>query len=118
VDEGRSQRPAGADALALSPLTGRTHQLRVHCAARDFPIHGDPIYGAGSRPDERLHLHARAIRIPLYKNKPAIEVEASAPEHMKAALAACGWTPQIDEIVIAARQDRESARLEAKADDL
>ncbi len=34
--------------LELSPLTGRTHQLRVHCAALDFPIHGDPIYGPGA----------------------------------------------------------------------
>ncbi|CAB9526196.1 Ribosomal large subunit pseudouridine synthase D [Seminavis robusta] len=31
--------------LALTPLTGRTHQLRVHCAAVGFPIVGDPVYG-------------------------------------------------------------------------
>lgn len=32
--------------LALEPLTGRTHQLRVHCAYRGFPILGDPQYGS------------------------------------------------------------------------
>ena len=117
---GRGHDPDGAPIswLALSPLTGRTHQLRVHCAAQDFPIHGDPVYGAGSRPDERLHLHARAIRVPLYKNKPAIEVEACVPDHMKMLLAACGWTPKVDEIAAAARQARENARLEAKTGDL
>ena len=32
--------------LALRPVTGRTHQLRVHCAHRGFPILGDPQYGS------------------------------------------------------------------------
>lgn len=32
--------------LALQPITGRTHQLRVHCAHRGFPILGDPQYGS------------------------------------------------------------------------
>ena len=32
--------------LALRPVTGRTHQLRVHCAYRGFPIMGDPQYGS------------------------------------------------------------------------
>jgi 23S rRNA-/tRNA-specific pseudouridylate synthase len=31
--------------LSLTPITGRTHQLRVHCAAMGFPILGDPVYG-------------------------------------------------------------------------
>jgi len=74
--------------LALTPLTGRTHQLRVHCAALGFPICGDSIYGRGGA--ARLQLHARAIKIPLYKNKPPIEVEAPVPDHMRATLAACG----------------------------
>ena len=32
--------------LELTPVTGRTHQLRVHCAYRGFPILGDPQYGS------------------------------------------------------------------------
>lgn len=74
--------------LALKPLTGRTHQLRVHCAALGWPILGDRIYGAGGAMG--LQLHARAIKIPLYKNKEPVGVEAPAPEHMLAALSACG----------------------------
>ena len=78
--------------LALEPLTGRTHQLRVHCAAMGWPILGDPIYGSGGRHNPvPLHLQARAVSVPLYKNKPAIAVEAPVPAHMGAALAACGW---------------------------
>ena len=34
--------------LELRPITGRTHQLRVHCAHEGFPILGDPQYGGGS----------------------------------------------------------------------
>lgn len=78
--------------LALEPLTGRTHQLRVHCAASGFPIIGDPIYGSAPRfGGSNLHLHAREIVLPLSKNKPPLRVTAPAPAHMRAALTACGW---------------------------
>lgn len=77
--------------LALSPLTGRTHQLRVHCAAMGWPILGEPIY-AGSVPDGApLHLHARAVEIPMSANKDPVRVEAPVPVHMKEALGRCGW---------------------------
>lgn len=69
--------------LALTPLTGRTHQLRVHCAAMGFPILGDRIYGTGDETCEMLQLHARAIEIPLYKNKEPVRVEAPVPPHMQ-----------------------------------
>jgi tRNA pseudouridine32 synthase/23S rRNA pseudouridine746 synthase len=68
--------------IEFSPRTGRTHQIRVHCAQAGFPILGDPWYGvpadreSGAPP---LHLHARAVRLPLYKNKAPIEVEAPIP---------------------------------------
>ena len=54
-------RPDGASSLlALTPLTGRQHQLRAHCALIGHPIRGDRLYGrAGSAP--RLMLHALAI---------------------------------------------------------
>ena len=74
-------------ALALAPLTGRTHQLRVHCAAMGWPILGDPIYGSGGAP---LHLHARAIRVPIAKAKPPVEAQAPVPPHMREALRALG----------------------------
>lgn len=78
--------------LALSPVTGRTHQLRVHCAAMGWPILGDPIYGNGPRSGgPGLQLHARSLSLPLYPKKPPIVVEAPAPAHMLAGLAECGW---------------------------
>lgn len=78
--------------LALSPVTGRTHQLRVHCAAMGWPIVGDPIYGTGSRwGGPGLQLHARTLTLPLYPKKPPIVVEAPAPAHMRAGLTECGW---------------------------
>ena len=78
--------------LALEPLTGRTHQLRVHCAATGFPILGDDIYGNAPRKGgPGLHLHAREIMVPLYKNRPPVRVTAPVPEHMRERLKACGW---------------------------
>ena len=40
------KRDAALCKLALRPITGRTHQLRVHCAHMGFPILGDPQYGS------------------------------------------------------------------------
>ena len=39
------ERKNGITKLALRPVTGRTHQLRLHCAYKGFPILGDPQYG-------------------------------------------------------------------------
>jgi len=78
--------------LALEPLTGRTHQLRVHCAETGWPILGDAIYGNAPRAGgPLLHLHALEIVVPLYKNRAPIRVTAPVPPHMRTALAACGW---------------------------
>ena len=78
--------------LALEPLTGRTHQLRVHCAAMGWPIIGDSVYGSAPRTEgPGLHLHAREIVVPLYKNRAPIQVTAPVPSHMRHLLQACGW---------------------------
>ena len=94
--KGGDPRPPGEGKaltwLALEPLTGRTHQLRVHCAAMGWPIRGDAIYGTASRKGGPiLHLHAREVVVPLYKNRAPIRVVAPIPAHMRAALAQCGW---------------------------
>lgn len=55
-------RAGGRTRVALEPVTGRTHQLRVHCAHREglgVPIVGDRLYGT---PGLRLLLHAEALR--------------------------------------------------------
>ena len=71
----------GKTLLELSPKTGRTHQLRVHCAEFGYPITGDDKYG-GAPMGSDLMLHARSVLIPLHKNKPPIEVTADVPKHM------------------------------------
>jgi tRNA pseudouridine32 synthase/23S rRNA pseudouridine746 synthase len=80
--------------LELRPITGRTHQLRVHCQASGFPILGDPIYGTAPRfGGPGLHLHARSVTVPLYPKKPPILVEAPVPAHMWERVRACGVIP-------------------------
>ena len=80
--------------LALEPLTGRTHQLRVHCAEMGWPVFGDNIYGSAPRTGgPELHLHSREVVVPLYKNKDPIFVTAPVPAHMTERLTACGWKP-------------------------
>ena len=77
--------------LELRPRTGRTHQVRMHCAALGCPVAGDIAYGGpGEVP---LHLHARSIALPLYPAKLAIQVTAPVPQHMLAALTRLGYDP-------------------------
>jgi 23S rRNA pseudouridine1911/1915/1917 synthase len=44
--------------LEIKPLTGRTHQIRVHLAAIGFPVVGDAVYGSNSDFIKRQFLHA------------------------------------------------------------
>jgi tRNA pseudouridine32 synthase/23S rRNA pseudouridine746 synthase len=81
-------RAAGLCWLELMPETGRTHQLRVHCAASGYPILGDAVYGTAQRfSGDPLMLHARAVSVPIYPKKNPVAVEAEAPTAMKACLA-------------------------------
>jgi len=55
---------AGTTRLELQPLTGRTHQLRVHLLALGHPILGDALYGPQPPAQNRLHLHACHLSLP------------------------------------------------------
>lgn len=74
--------------LAMEPLTGRTHQLRVHAAAIGTPIVGDGKYGgaeahmSGHGISRKLHLHARALRLP-HPRGGMLQVTADLPDHMR-----------------------------------
>jgi tRNA pseudouridine32 synthase/23S rRNA pseudouridine746 synthase len=71
--------------LELHPHTGRTHQVRVHCALLGCPIAGDPIYSGKPGP---LLLLARAITLDL---DPPVAAIAPPPAVMTAALMRYGW---------------------------
>jgi 23S rRNA pseudouridine955/2504/2580 synthase len=85
--------------LLLEPLTGRTHQLRVHCAAIGTPILGDGKYGGpeavleGDQVSRKLHLHARWIEIP-HPAGGVLAVTAPLPEHMSATWRFLGFSEQ------------------------
>ncbi|SFC63836.1 RluA family pseudouridine synthase [Tropicimonas isoalkanivorans] len=56
------EREPGATRVELLPVTGRSHQLRVHMAAIGHPILGDPLYAEGTaREAARLMLHAERL---------------------------------------------------------
>lgn len=86
--------------LELEPLTGRTHQLRVHCAAIGHPIVGDGKYGGqeafltGSI-SRKMHLHARRLIIDAPKGSKGdggkLDVTAELPEHFAATMEQMGF---------------------------
>lgn len=82
--------------IALSPVTGRTHQLRAHLAHLGCPILGDAIYGGASRlpGGPMLHLHSRRIAVPLARNGPAVAATAPLPPHICASLRVLGLVPE------------------------
>ncbi len=81
--------------VELQPLTGRTHQLRVHMAAIGHPIVGDGKYGGpeafltGSI-SRKMHLHARRLIIDHPDGTP-LDVVAGLPDHFAASMAQLGF---------------------------
>jgi 23S rRNA pseudouridine955/2504/2580 synthase len=81
--------------VALSPHTGRTHQLRVHMASLGTPILGDSKYGVEKSQVEgyagALHLHARALTFP-HPAGGTLTLQADLPPHMRESFRALGFT--------------------------
>jgi 23S rRNA pseudouridine955/2504/2580 synthase len=107
--------------VELQPLTGRTHQLRVHMAAIGHPIVGDGKYGgaeaflSGSI-SRKMHLHARRLIIE-HPDGDQIDVTADLPEHFANSLAQLGFD-QADgdtEIIVPVLPEREAEKAAAKA---
>ena len=85
--------------MELQPLTGRTHQLRVHMAAIGHPIVGDGKYGG---PDafltgsisRKMHLHARRLIIGMPSGE-ELDVTADLPDHFAASMEQLGFDPAL-----------------------
>jgi 23S rRNA pseudouridine955/2504/2580 synthase len=91
--------------LLLMPLTGRTHQLRAHCAALGMPILGDGKYGGkrafpafggngGDAIGKRLMLHAREIAVPHPDDETTLRVTAPLPADMESVWTLLGFNPR------------------------
>jgi len=102
--------------LVLMPLTGRTHQLRAHCAALGMPILGDGKYGGrtafpalpakdGAAPPERLVLHAREIALPHPEDGTTLRVIAPLPPRLADLWRRLGFDPEAAEPATAALAD-------------
>ena len=112
--------------LELQPMTGRTHQLRVHCAAMGHPIVGDGKYGGkdafltGSI-SRKMHLHARRLIIDS-PDGGKLDVTADLPEHFAASMEQIGFdekasdaTPMRDDPPPKSREEKkQQARQHAK----
>lgn len=110
--------------VELHPLTGRTHQLRVHMAAIGHPIVGDGKYGGKAAfltgtISRKLHLHARRLRID-HPDGGKLDIAAELPDHFAASMASLGFdlllgdTPDPGEIA-ASVAPRAIAKVKAKA---
>ena len=88
--------------VELQPLTGRTHQLRVHMAAIGHPIVGDGKYGGKGAfrtgtISRKMHLHSRRLRID-HPDGGAIDISAEVPEHFAASLDALGFDTLLGDV--------------------
>lgn len=97
--------------LAMKPLTGRTHQLRVHCETLGTPILGDAKYG-GQRAHplgftDQLHLHARSLTFP-HPGGGFLKVVSPPPAHMRETFKQLGFVaePTSPPLRTAQKEDR------------
>lgn len=77
--------------VCASPITGRTHQLRLHFAHIGCPIIGDDLYGAESNIIERHALHAYSLDFPCPQSGKKITAAAPLPQDLKEALKKLGF---------------------------
>ena len=74
------KRAEGETRLRLTPKTGRSHQLRVHCLAMGHPILGDPLYALEMTADfPRMMLHSEELRINHPESGKGMKFRAKAP---------------------------------------
>jgi 23S rRNA pseudouridine1911/1915/1917 synthase len=72
--------------VEVSPLTGRTHQIRIHLSAIGYPVVGDPIYGIKSAHLDRQFIHAYRLGFRLPSTKQYQEFASPLPVDLECAL--------------------------------
>ena len=82
----REELPNGYALLDVEPVTGRTHQIRVHLAAIGHPIVGDAVYGRSSKLLGRQFLHAHRLGFRMPVSGREIEFESPLPENLRVVL--------------------------------
>lgn len=77
-----------ASLVRCQPITGRTHQIRVHLAASGWPILGDSVYGVGDGRISRQALHAWRMTLTHPGTRERLELEAPLPADLRALIGA------------------------------
>jgi 23S rRNA pseudouridine1911/1915/1917 synthase len=72
--------------VEVSPLTGRTHQIRIHLSAIGYPVVGDPVYGVKSAYVNRQFIHAYRLGFRLPSTKQHQEFTSPLPMDLEQAL--------------------------------
>ncbi len=76
-------RGTGHTLVEASPVTGRTHQLRVHFAHLGCPIHGDDLYGRAADDLDRQALHAVSLEFPHPADRRPVRLTAPPPDDLR-----------------------------------
>lgn len=100
--------------VAAKPVTGRTHQIRVHLASLGTPIVGDFKYGGAEAKGtgaiaDKLHLHARAIDI-AHPDGGRLQITAPLPDHMRASFELLGFDPDAEPQAFSFKPERKQKR--------
>lgn len=77
----------GRSLVRCELVTGRTHQIRVHLAARGWPVLGDLMYGTAHEGCSRQALHAWRMRMPHPATRQPLEIEAAIPPDLRRIMA-------------------------------
>lgn len=93
-----ARQGGGAALIACEPLTGRTHQIRVHLAETGHPILGDDLYGLTGPWLDRQALHAASLALEHPRTGGTLAVRAPLPADFAAALVAVGLGHAAEEV--------------------
>jgi 23S rRNA-/tRNA-specific pseudouridylate synthase len=109
--------PSGATLLAVSPLTGRTHQIRVHAGRAGAPLLGDRAYGGPVRvtlpsgrilPLSRIALHAARVVVPHIAHG-ELGIESPVPADLRDVWSALGGDPKAWDTAVQCKVDDSSS---------